>query len=145
MNSAPSQSSEAVSPGITREVRVGKHGIACVGYDDKTRVGPPTYRVADIGLVGVPRLSADQVSLVRRIEKSEPTAALRFGFVTIEGRGTIFIVYRVEGPICSDAAPGYRVLNLDDAFYEAGENPFVLHALPGDAAPTPGPWMSAHT
>jgi hypothetical protein len=42
-------------------------------------------------------------------------------------------------------APGYQVLNAEDLFYEPGEAPGFVHAIPGEVAPTLGPWMQGTT
>ncbi|TAM77048.1 hypothetical protein EPN44_03910 [bacterium] len=64
---------------------------------------------------------------------------MRFAFV----HRSEFIVFDATAGPCFDGAPGYRVLNASppNAFYEPGEAPGFIHAVPGEVAPTAGPWM----
>lgn len=55
-----------------------------------------------------------------------------------------FIVFdAVDGP-CSDAAPGYPVLNEgchQNEFYEPGEDPYHTGAGPTEMQCSPRPWL----
>lgn len=121
------------------EIPVGKYGIACLTYQQRTTPSNLSYSVADIGKEGVPTLTDSQVTMIRRIQKYVHSETLRFGFT---GRGQ-FIVFDADAGPCFDGAPGYWVMNDPDinSFYEPGEAPDFIHAIPGEVAPTPGPWM----
>lgn len=122
------------------EVQVGKYGIACLTVQQRTTPGETSYNVEDIGKQGVPALTREQISMVRRIQRYIQSRTLRFTFVRMQPR---FIVFDATDGPCADFAPGYGVLNdpWSDLFYEPGDAPGFVHAVPGEVAPTPGPWM----
>jgi hypothetical protein len=123
-------------------VYVSLHGIGCRSYQHPDKVGPPSYAARDIKAKDVPRLTGDQLAVIRKIEKYVAPTYLRFAFLSLPG-GRQFIVFNaVDGP-CVDAAPGYWVMNATypNSFYQPGQNPFAVHSIPGDIVPTPGPWM----
>lgn len=132
-----SQTAPASPP--SREVAVGQFGIACHTYEQPGTVGETSYSVDVIGKRGVPALTREQRDVVRRIERYIHSMALRFTFLD---NGNFLVYDATMGP-CADFAPGYWVLNTEDpnTFYEPGEAPGFVHAVPGDAAPTAGPWM----
>jgi len=124
------------------EVHVGQYGIGCKTYEKPTLVGPPSYSLSDIGRLGVPRLSREQVSLARQIQRYVRSRTLRFAIVgPIVARGAFLVFDAIEGP-CFDGAPGYLLLNdsSGNSFYQPGEAPGYVHAGPGDVRATPGPW-----
>lgn len=124
-------------------VRVSPHAIACRGYQDPSKIGPPSYAVADIGKSDVPKLSTDQRALLARVKRYVSSAALRFAFLPSRPRGGPFIIFDAkEGP-CIDAAGGYQVLNGVNEYYDPGENPFITTAGAATMPATPGPWMTA--
>jgi len=122
------------------EVKFGKYGIACLTVRQRTTPGETSYNVEDIGKQGVPALTPEQISMVRRIQRYIQSRTLRFTFVRMQPRFVVFDA--TDGP-CAAFAPGYWVLNdpEPDSFYEPGEAPGFVHPIPGEVAPTPGPWM----
>lgn len=128
---------------VPRAVKVGTYGMGCVSYEMPSKVGPPTYSTRDVGKPGVPVLSALQKSMIKRISKYYVLGNLRFAFLPSGQTPNGFVVFNADHGPCADAAPGYQVLNTrTNAFYQPGENPFLLRAVPGEDAPTPGPWFS---
>ncbi len=122
------------------EVQVGKYGIACLTVLRRTTPGETSYKVDDIGKQGVPALTRDQISMVGRIQRYIQSRTLRFTFVPMR---PLFIVFDATDGPCADFAPGYWVLNdpESNSFYEPGDSPGFVHPIPGEVAPTPGPWM----
>ncbi len=45
------------------------------------RTTPPSYRVADLGAAGVPRLNATEAAMLRKIRRFVHSATLRFAHV----------------------------------------------------------------
>ncbi len=99
--------------------------------------GPASYQVSDISRPGVPGLTDADVLLIHRIEKYYPSNTLRFIILPRIG----LLVFDARFGMCADFAPGYPALNRANTFYEPGEDPYAVHAVPGDVAPTLGPWM----
>jgi hypothetical protein len=137
-NTAATYEAAAPQPALG-EVAVGKYGTGCRTYAQPQVVGEASYSVRDIGKTGVPNLTAEQRTLVRRIQHYIHSKTLRFTFLW---NGNFLVFDATDGP-CADFAPGYWVLNdkSPNTFYEPGEAPGFVHAIPGDAAPTLGPWM----
>ncbi len=138
---ATSQTADDLShPPPHPEVQVGKYGIACLTVQQRTTPGETSYDVENIGKQGVPALTREQISMVRPIQRYIQSRTLRFTFVHMQPHFVVFDA--TDGP-CADFAPGYWVLNdpRPDSFYEPGEAPGFVHAVPGEDAPTPGPWM----
>lgn len=138
---ATSQAANDLShPPPHSEVRVGEYGIACLTVRQRTVPGETSYNVEDVGKRGVPALTWEQISTVRRIQRYVHSRTLRFTFVRVPPH---FIVFDATDGPCADVAPGYWVLNdpEPDSFYEPGESPGFVHLIPGEIAPTPGPWM----
>ena len=134
---------------LPRAVHVSEHGVGCIGIEEPDRIGPASYGVRDIGAPDVPRLAKKQKDMIARIERYIRPTYLRFAFVPTRFSKNQFIIFDAmpgawDGP-CINAAPGYQILNETNPnlFYQPGENPFVLRAVPGDVAPTPGPWMKS--
>lgn len=121
------------------EVSVG-YGVGCKSFAYPDVVGPPSFRVHDVGKHGVPKLGNRQVQLVRRIKAHVHSSTLRFVFL---GRVPELIIFDAYAGPCANFAPGYRVLNSNfSEYYEPGQNAFGVHAgfIGG---PTPGPWMKS--
>jgi hypothetical protein len=122
------------------EVRVGTCGVACYTFQRRTEAGEASYNVEDVGKPGVPTLTSAQIRLVSRIQKYVRTSTFEIHIRQWE---------RIHHLRCSGRVPaltvqpGYWILNASpsDAFYEPGEAPGFIHAVPGEVAPTPGPWM----
>ncbi len=131
---------------VPRAAKVGTFGVGCVSYEMPEKVGPPSYSTRDVGKPGVPVLTALQKSMIQRISKYYVLGNLRFAFLPSRELPDGFVVFNADHGPCIDAAPGYQVLNTrTSAFYQPGENPFVLRAVPGEDAPTPGPWFLPKT
>src|SRR5579862_6886788 len=105
-------------------VAVGQYGVACKLYNGHGKVGPPHYRVSDIGKEGVPALTKEQMSLIQRIENYRDTDGWRFKNLWFAWVGSAdakpgtgqFIVfdtssYRGYPEPCVYSPPGYWVLN----------------------------------
>ncbi len=104
------------------EVQVGKYGIACLTVQQQTTPGETSYSVEDIGKQGVPALTREQISMVRRIQKYIQSRTLRFTFVRMQ---PYFVVFDATDGPCADFAPGYWVLNdpWPDSFTSLGKHP----------------------
>ena len=104
--------------------------------------GPPSYRVRDAGQAGVPKLTAAQLGMLRRIRVYVHPSTLRFAFV-----GGKFIVFDASRGPCEPNAPGYSVLNGGcNEMYSPTDNFDGTRAVPdagtrrgrGFARPGPG-------
>jgi hypothetical protein len=128
---------------VPRAIHISQHGIGCMSYEYPNRVGPPSYSVRDIGKADVPELSRNKLNIIRRIEHYISPIYLRFTLIPDARLTDHFIVFNATNGPCLRAAPGYNVLNFtwSNGFYQPGENPFVVTGVPGDMAPTPGPWL----
>jgi hypothetical protein len=127
-------------------VSVGRYGQACHLYASDT-VGPPNYRVADIGKAGVPALDDAQTAIVERIRNEKGgDPALWFAFIPNGKGGSLFIVFDTSGfedqpRPCTYVPLGYPVLNLRcECYYESGQE---ARLMPGDGGmPVPKPWLT---
>lgn len=122
-------------------VSVGTYGKAC-RLNGGAKLGPPSYRVADIGKPGVPNLTADQRAMVHRIEKYVGDFSLWFAFV--RNSFTVFNTSedQQDKPPCSYEPLGYVVENDPcDCYYQSGEEDSITLG-PGDT-PEPKPWFTA--
>ena len=100
-----------------------------------------SYSADDIGKPGaLPDLTDSQTAIVRRIQKYVHGKTLRFAFLRTRDP---FVVFDATSGPCADFAPGYWVMNAPepDTFFEPGEAPSFESMLPGEVAPTAGPWM----
>lgn len=116
-------------------VKVG-HGIACYvhGSSGYEQLGPPSYRVRDLGGPGVPQLSRKDVAMLHRITRYFAPPTLRFAFI-----GHELIVFNASVGPCY---PGnYMVLNGScNEAYSPTDNLDHTGATPGCPA-APRPWM----
>lgn len=139
---AHDESAQSVpTPGI---VKVSKYAVACRGFEDPAKIGPPIYAVSDMGKPGVPKLTTDQLALIKRIQRYVHSSTLSFAFVPTRPQwlGGPFIVFdATQGP-CIDVAGAYPVLNGVHEFYEDGDNPFVTKTGPPEVEGTRAPWMT---
>ena len=126
-------------------IAVGRYGQACHLYASDT-IGPPNYRVADIGKEGVPLLDNAQLAMVKRISDSGFDKSLWFSFIPNGRFGPLFIVFDASGfddqpKPCVYVPLGYPILNLRcDCYYESGED---ARLMPGDGeARIPKPWLT---
>jgi len=125
---------------------VGRYGEACHVYSTDT-MGPPNYRVADIGKPGVPKLDAAQTEIVEQILSFKGTdPGLWFTFLPNKN-APVFIVFDASGfddqpRPCVYVPLGYPVLSARcDCYYESGEQ---SHLSSGDGGPPiPKPWLTA--
>jgi hypothetical protein len=120
-------------------VSVGRYGKAC-RLQGGSKLGPPSYRVADIDEPGVPKLTIDQRAMVHRIEEYVGDATLWFAFVRDS-----FTVFDASGypdaPPCVYTPLGYVVENDPcDCYYQSGEEDSITLG-PGDT-PVPKPWFT---
>ena len=144
---------DRADPQSLRAIRVGRFGIACNGYEDPSRFGPPSYSLAEIGRYGVPRLTSLARNLARRIRNHSTSAHLRFAIIPSSAssgdssgplKPRLVIFDAKPGPWpgpCRNAAPGYWIMNpgkTTNLYYQPGEDPFRYFA--GIWGPTPGPW-----
>jgi hypothetical protein len=139
-----------VTPGLG-PVRVGEHGIACRLWSThgSRGLGPPSYRVQDIGKSGVPTLNHAQLGLINEIERYVKSTTLWFALTPDPDHDadTQFIIFdTATGPgdkaPCSYNPPGYAVLNLPgDFYYESGEAPFPT-AFCCEDFPPKRPWIT---
>jgi hypothetical protein len=138
--SAASVYDDASHPPPHPEVRVGKYGVGCLTFQDRTHFSNVSYSVDDMGKPGTPKLTSDEVGVVRRIQKYVHSKTLRFAFLKTEEP---FVIFDATFGPCDDSAPGYWVMNdpSPDTFFEPGEAPAFEHPIPGEVAPTAGPWM----
>ena len=110
-------------------------GLAC-RYEGV--IGPPSYRVSDLGRPGVPRLSSSERSLLQKIEKTVPSQRLRFAHLN-DG----FIVFPADqGRLCDPDAPPFIDLSARacNAYYPALYSPYYSKAAMGCVNP-PRPWI----
>jgi hypothetical protein len=148
---APARSFDE-TPAVDPAVSVGAFGKACRLYGTND-VGPANYRIADLGKLGVPTLTSEQLNVVARIVAHLGTnKTLWFTFLPKGDGSREFVVFEtggLEGPIypgtvppCTDDPPGYPVLSVQcDFWYETAEAP-SLHLIPSEHPPTPMPWLS---
>lgn len=126
-------SSVALAP-TPRAVHEGR-GIAC-SYNG-TR-GAPSYAVGELGLNGVPALSASERKMLRAIMKYVHPSTLRFTFLS----GIVhFVVFDAREGACSSAP--YSVLSspwCNSVFVPADINTGALSAAGGCFA-HPRPWI----
>lgn len=132
---------------------VGRYGLACRLSGTGT-LGPPSYRVDDIGKPGVPRLTQAQIASARGIrttlegifKRSYPWLWFAFvpkvdGKVTSEPQFVVFDTADQPNQIAPCAYPfttGYRVMNLTcDYYYSSGEEPVVVRDSSGQCMPNP--------
>jgi len=122
------------------EVRVGTYGVGCLTFQDGTHVSNVSYNVDDIGKPGTPALTRGETSVVERIQRYVHSKTLRFAFLETEEP---FVVFDATNGPCDDSAPGYWIMNDSSSgtFFEPGEAPSFVHPIPGEVAPTAGPWM----
>lgn len=118
------------------EVQIGQYGTACLTFRDRDHPSNLSYRVDDLGKMGVLSLTDTQAKLVKRIQNFVHRETLRFTFV----RGRILVFDATDGP-CADFAPGYWIMNETDTYFEPGEAPGFLGPGPTEVGHTPGPWM----
>jgi hypothetical protein len=130
--------SQTILPDGTYGAKVGA-GIECVPYGGRALSPPPSYAVADIGRLGVPVLSRNQLRLIQRIRRSVKSDHLRFVWYS----PTSFMVYDAVAGACIDTAPGYPVLNgACNEYYEPGEDPQRTNVAPDcTEAAKSRPWM----
>jgi hypothetical protein len=139
-----SQSAAAASGDLSQaprnpDVRVGKYGVSCLTFEDRTHASNVSYSVDDIGKPGTPRLTTDEASVVRRIQKYVHSKTLRFAFLETESP---FVIFDATNGPCFDGAPGYWIMNdPSGTFFEPGEGPAFEHPIPAEVSPTAGPWM----
>ena len=134
-------SDSRVTPEPGNPVAVGRYGIGCRTYQKPNIVGPPSYRANDVGRPGVPPLSQSQRRMLHSIQRYVHSRTLRFAF--LDNSFSPFVIFDAEFGPCTGFAPGYWVMNSTsvNTYYEPGEAPGDVHAVPGEAAPTAGPWM----
>ncbi len=135
---APSSGPSRSAP---HTVAIGHFGIGCLTAAGP-EIGPASYLVADVGRRGAPSLNASERRMVKAIREYVSSRTLRIAFLP---RVIHFMVFdATQGP-CMDIAPGYWVMNsrAGNLFYEPGEAPGFVHAVPAGAMPTAGPWMWA--
>lgn len=126
-------------------VRVGQYGEACHLYSSDS-IGPPNYRVVDIGKPGVPPLDDVQLATIKQIVQYKGDQALWFSFMPNGKGGQLLIVFDTAGyndqpTPCIYVPIGYPVLNLRcDCYYESGEEGH-LRSGEGEAA-IPKPWLT---
>lgn len=104
---------------------------------------PQSYRIADIGKPGFPKLAPDELAMVRRIQRYIHSSTLRIAWVVQSTTPNGFIVFNATDGPCEVWAAGYKVLNGGcNEFYQPGENPYNTHPVPdcyrADERP---PWM----
>ncbi len=124
-----------------------KYGIGCLGNVPPGTVAnsetpPQSYRVADIGKPGVPKLTEGQAALVGRVVRSVKSDTLRIAWVDDTAERSKFIIFdALDGP-CGTGRP-YDVLNgACNEEYEPGENPYHTFPAP-DCFATKRPWLSS--
>jgi hypothetical protein len=97
---------------------------------------PPSYLVRDIGKPDVPKLTAAQLAMVRKIRVYVHPTTLRFANVAGE-----FIVFDASRGPCETSAPGYSVLNgACNEMYSPTDNFDGTRAVPG-CWNAPRPWI----
>lgn len=124
------QATPSYAPLSVGNLHVDEYGIAC--YMRSAGVGPVHYPVDALGKPGVPKPTADQISMLRRIEAAKDENGkpqfthlwftwLPVGeFVVFEAPGN-----RDEAPPCTDQA--YPVLNeCSWCYYEPAAAPEVF-------------------
>ena len=132
---------------VTPYVRTrSRHGIGCLGnvppgQTPNPEPPPESYPAALAGEPGVPRLTAAESAMLRRIRRAVRSKTLRIAWVDGSSDAPEFIVFDATDGPCETWAGGYAVLNGDcNEFYEPGENPYRTHAGSG-CLPSSRPWM----
>jgi hypothetical protein len=122
-------------------VHVNSYKVRCrksYGYG----LSPASYSASDIGRPSVPRLTSEQVALIRLIGRYVRSGAIRFAFVDpIPFIGSFVIFDAKYGP-CPSRFVKYWILNDGNTFSNAYYSPQSGGASPSsvDIAPSPGPW-----
>jgi hypothetical protein len=130
-----SESSAGSATSGQRTVVVREDGPATFCVVDGAS-GPPSFRVRDAGTTGVPKLTAAQRDMLRRIRVYVHPSTLRFAFV-----GGEFIVFDASRGPCEPNAPGYSVLNGGcNEMYSPTDNFDATRAVPG-CWNAPRPWI----
>lgn len=112
-----------------------RDGLATICVVDGTS-GPPSYGVRDIGKARVPKLTPEQLAMVRKIQVYVHPSTLRFANV-----GGEFIVFDASRGPCEPDAPGYSVLNgACNEMYSPTDNFDHTRAVPG-CWNAPRPWI----
>jgi hypothetical protein len=110
-----------------------RHGIRCTAWGQYPGPGQYNYSYLELGAPDVPKLSPHEVGELKSIEKRTKSKTIRFTILQLRERlGVLrqFIIFdAVDGP-CADYAPGYKVLNASNYYYQPGENPYQVHAGP---------------
>ena len=87
------------------------------------------YAVTQIGNLGVPKLTAEELAQIRAVRRKDTYRYLRFALLPSEG----LVVFDATQGVCSPYAVGYPVLNWpanSNSYYQPGENPYHTHAGP---------------
>jgi hypothetical protein len=134
-NGRRSLASTPASRGAGREVRYCLPDSPTTDHSRRNELQGRGYRKARRS---GPRAGSDIDGAANSRIHPKPDAALH-----VRANAASFIVFDATDGPCADSAPGYWVLNDPDSnsFYEPGESPGFVHPIPGEVAPTPGPWM----
>lgn len=130
--------SSAKLPPPGSAVATSEHGVGCTSFAFPKKIGPASYKVADIGQSDVAKLTDSQAAMLTRIQHYVHSNTLRFAFIE-NGR---FIVFDAKNGPCI-AVGGYPILNAVNDVYEPGDNPFTTHGASATNPATPGPWMTS--
>jgi len=103
----------------------------CTAWGPSPGPGQYNYSISEINAPGVPKLSDEELAEIRSIQKHMTSRTLRFAVLHYQGKREFIVFDAWNGP-CSDAAPGYEVLNEkgQNSYYEPGENPYVTRGGP---------------
>ena len=130
-----SRSTLVAEPAPGRPVRIAS-GVAC-SYQG--RVGPPSYRVRDVGKKGVPTLRPADATMLENIIHYVHSSTLRFAYV-----GGEFAVFDADDGPCF--AGQYAVLSTRDCnmLYVPSDGYNEIFEGPGGCVGTPRPWIKHH-
>jgi hypothetical protein len=121
-----------------RGVRVG-YGAACLR---DSIAGPPSYPSNLVGEPGFPRLSGQNIAVLRRIMKYIHSGKLRFVFLSNSRDKHRFIVFNASrSRLCDPTVPPFIVLNgACNEYYSPSNVMFATSAAMGCVNP-PRPWI----
>ena len=112
---------------VVGELRIGA-GVAC--YRDGT-IGPPSYLVADVGKMNVPKLSAADVATLRK--RFSDTAPTTLRFLSLPLAEPHLVVFNASlSELCNPISPPFKDLNGScNQYYSPLEGMDRTTAAPG--------------
>jgi hypothetical protein len=135
----------ATTPAPGTIIHVGP-GIQCqpdYRYIRALHAPPITYAAADVGKPGVPKLTAQERAVLRRIERYVKSDTLRIAWVDYASTPRHFIIYDADAGPCYTQTHAYAVLNgTCNEGYGPADEPYETRPAPDCQGHTPYPWTT---